>query len=54
MTDIKNCIHNFDEDLKICLYCGYKDKIEPQQDYKTPDFTYMIMTYDDKTLGEYK
>jgi len=25
MTDIKNCIHNFDEDLKICLYCGYKE-----------------------------
>jgi len=24
------------------------------EDYRTPEFKYMIMTYSDKTLGEYK
>jgi len=51
----ENCLEYFAEEYilnKLCIEC--QDKLQYPEDYKTPDFKYMIMTYSDKTLGEYK
>ena len=48
-------IYDYTEDMNgkieyICQKC--LDKI--RNEYKTQEFKHMIMTYSDKTLGEYK
>ena len=51
----KKCLEHVYEDYMlndICLECN--DKLEYPKDYYTPDFSEMIMTYDDQTLNDNK
>jgi hypothetical protein len=51
----ENCLEYFSEEYilnKLCIEC--QDKLQYTEDYKTPEFKDMIMTYSDKTLKEHK
>jgi len=53
MTKCKICKNTIYNNESYCFYCSIKT-IEYTEDYKTPEFKDMIMTYSDKTLGDNK